>query len=127
MKRYSKNREAILECLKSTKSHPTAEWVYARLKPDFPCLSLGTVYRNLTQLKEAGLINSVGSVAGYEHFDADISPHNHVICTTCGNIVDLTATPDMDKLMGEVGRQTDFGIAQIKFLGVCTHCKSKLR
>ena len=46
-KRNSKKRDAILEKLKSTTSHPTAEWIYLELKKDYPKLSLATVYRNL--------------------------------------------------------------------------------
>ena len=45
--RYSKKREAILEAIRSTDTHPTADWVYQTLKPTHPDLSLGTVYRNL--------------------------------------------------------------------------------
>ena len=44
---YSKKREAILEKIRSTTSHPTAEWVYRELKEEHPDLSLGTVYRNI--------------------------------------------------------------------------------
>ena len=80
IQRFSKKRQAIYDCLRSTTSHPTADWIYHQLHPDFPDLSLGTVYRNLSQLKNAGLIQSVGVVAGQERFDANISPHTHLIC-----------------------------------------------
>ena len=42
---YSRKREAILSALRSTKTHPTAEWVYLQMKNEYPDLSLGTVYR----------------------------------------------------------------------------------
>ena len=41
--RYSRQREALLEVLRSTKSHPSAYWIYEELKKDFPKISLGTV------------------------------------------------------------------------------------
>ena len=50
-KKFSRKREAILTCLHGTTCHPTAEWVYQQLKPQFPDLSLGTVYRNLAAFK----------------------------------------------------------------------------
>ena len=53
MKRHSKKRDAILTCLRQTKSHPTAEWIYQKLKPEYPNLSLGTVYRNLSEFVNA--------------------------------------------------------------------------
>ena len=82
---YSRKREAILDTLRSTKTHPTAEWVYLQLKSQYPDLSLGTVYRNLSQFKEDGTIVSLGVVNGQEHFDGDISPHSHFICSHCGH------------------------------------------
>ena len=54
--KYSRQREAILAYLHSTKEHPTAEKVYMELRAQFPKLSLGTVYRNLNLLAESGEI-----------------------------------------------------------------------
>ena len=34
--RYSPKRDAILQCLRSTTCHPSAEWVYSQLKPKIP-------------------------------------------------------------------------------------------
>ena len=54
--RHSPKREAILECLRSTTCHPSAEWVYAQLKPRIPDLSLATVYRNLARFRAEGTV-----------------------------------------------------------------------
>ena len=89
MQRFSKKRTAIYDCLCGTKTHPTADWIYQQLLPEFPDLSLATVYRNLAQLKEAGRIRSVGTVAGQERFDADLHPHGHLVCLRCGAVEDL--------------------------------------
>ena len=75
--RYSKKREAILEAIRSTKTHPSADWVYQTLKPTHPDLSLGTVYRNLDFFRQHGTIISVGVVKGQERFDATTTPHTH--------------------------------------------------
>ena len=86
---YSRKREAILQAVRSTTCHPTAEWVYQKLKPDFPDLSLGTVYRNLAQFKEDGVIASVGIVRGQERFDGNTAPHTHFVCRRCGDVLDV--------------------------------------
>lgn len=86
---YSKKREAILEKLQSTTSHPTAEWIYHELKTDFPKISLATVYRNLKQFRDDGEILSLGQVQGKERFDATTSRHDHFICETCAVIIDI--------------------------------------
>ena len=73
-KKFSRKREAILTCLHGTTCHPTAEWVYQQLKPQFPDLSLGTVYRNLAAFKAEGVIDSVGVVNGLERYDGNTIP-----------------------------------------------------
>ncbi len=125
MERYSKNREVILECLKSTTSHPTAEWIYQQLKPDYPKLSLGTVYRNLSQLKEAGIILSMGTVAGEEHFDGNAMSHPHAVCKQCGCIKDLSEMPAMETICKDVELETLFQITELQFLGLCGDCAKK--
>ena len=52
--KHFRKRDAILTCLRQTKEHPSADWLYARLKPEIADLSLGTVYRNLSLFKEKG-------------------------------------------------------------------------
>ena len=88
VRKHSYKRDAILNCLRTTTCHPTAEWVYTQLKPTIPDLSLGTVYRNLAQFKEEGLIDCVDSPDTQEHFDGCTAPHAHVVCSGCGRILD---------------------------------------
>lgn len=88
--RRSKQRERILELLRGTESHPTANWLYGKLREEFPDLSMGTVYRNLGILLEQGLIKRIDFGSTFDRFDANIAPHYHFICEECGTIVDLS-------------------------------------
>lgn len=88
-RKHSRQREAIKEFLCTRKDHPTADMVYRSVRQQNPNISLGTVYRNLTLLSEAGEINRLNMGDGVDHFDADTSPHYHLLCTECGGIVDL--------------------------------------
>ena len=87
--KYSRQREAIKDFLCTRKDHPTAETVYQNVKKEYPSISLGTVYRNLTLLSDMGEILRLDLGDGQDHFDADTSVHNHFICTKCGAIIDL--------------------------------------
>lgn len=125
--RYSKKREAILTAIQGTSCHPSAEWVYQRLKPRHPDLSLGTVYRNLSFFLERGLIQSVGVVQGQERFDGIVTPHSHFICNCCGSVLDL---PEIDlggDLEQAVSRQ--YGLAvqrhELTFFGLCSSCQNQ--
>lgn len=107
MKRHSKKRDAILTCLRQTKSHPTAEWIYQKLKPEYPNLSLGTVYRNLSEFKREGVIATVGVVDGLERFDGDTSAHSHLICRECGAVVDVNTAEVSDQLLAALRRKPE--------------------
>lgn len=122
--KHFRKREAILACLRQTKVHPSAEWVYAQLKPEFPDLSLGTVYRNLALFKEQGLIQSVGTVSGVERFDGDIRPHAHHICTCCGCVGDLQDVTMLEELRRMAAKYADGTVdsCQLTFTGLCRSC-----
>lgn len=87
--KYSRQREVIMDFLKTRKDHPTADIVYTNVRQQYPNISLGTVYRNLTLLADIGEIQRLRVGDGVDHFDADISPHYHFVCTECGSVVDL--------------------------------------
>ena len=81
--KYSRQREAIKNFLMTRKDHPTADMVYSNIRQEFPNISLGTVYRNLTLLSDIGEIQRLHFSDGVDHFDADISPHYHFVCQNC--------------------------------------------
>ena len=122
--KHFKKREAILNCLRSTNTHPTAEWVYTQLKAEYPDISLGTVYRNLALFKEQGLVISVGTVNGQERFDATVKPHAHFICKDCGSVMDfhgLEQDVEMDRQVEEkFGMKIDHH--ELVFYGTCPCC-----
>jgi len=68
--RRSRQRERILELLQSTEAHPTASWLYARLRKEFARLSLGTVYRNIGVLIEQGLVSRIAFGSTFDRLDA---------------------------------------------------------
>jgi Fur family peroxide stress response transcriptional regulator len=127
IKRYSKKRAAILDLLRNTDVHPSAEWIYQRLKPVYPDLSLGTVYRNITQLKNAHQLASVGVVNGHERYDAVTDMHPHFICTQCSCIFDLENVPMEEDLHEFIAQQYHVHIDHfdLVFHGICQDCLSQ--
>lgn len=126
---YSRKREAILSVLRGTTSHPTAEWVYQTLKPEYPDLSLGTVYRNLSQFKQDGIICSVGVVNGQERFDANTVPHTHFVCSSCGDVLDIPGEYIGKQSASEISAKFDLQVdsGEVVFHGLCSKCLSKRR
>ncbi len=119
----SLQKEKILELVRSVENHPTADWIYAQLKPEIPRLSLGTVYRNLNALVQEQKIAQlmVGNIA---HFDARTTPHYHFICQVCGTIYDLDTAPlqqSIQEFVATLPHQVTSH--QIIFRGICQKCK----
>ena len=126
MKNYSRQREAILSVLRSTDTHPTADWIYSETRKVLPRISLGTVYRNLSELSRSGDILSIDVGDGKEHFDGDISPHVHLHCKTCGGITDARLKTDpFNELVDNFGFKAETPVYVI--YGVCAHCSDRIK
>ena len=101
--------------------------VYARLKPEYPDLSLGTVYRNLSLFKQQGEIVSIGTLDGVERFDGHTQPHVHFFCAQCGQVLDVPQLPACGQLstQAEACVGGEIHTCQITFTGVCSVCNEK--
>ena len=106
--------------------HPTAEFVYNYLKKDNPQLSLGTVYRNLQQLSENGIISRVSIPDQPDRFDGITTPHYHAVCSECGSITDVFME-NMADIDGLVASKTGLDIVghEIVFKIICPVCKNR--
>ena len=123
MIKYSRQRECIKQFLASRHDHPTAETVYLNVKQDFPNISLGTVYRNLSLLSELGEIQKLSNFGGADHFDGCVTPHCHFMCKKCGAVLDLE-TEDLNDLAGKAVKNFSGKITEcdIRFFGTCPKC-----
>ena len=123
--RCTRPRQAILRLLRSTDTHPDANWLYDQVREELPHVSLGTVYRTLSVLADAGLIRELYCFdATQTRYDGDVSDHYHVICTRCGAIKDVTL--DIPDEMNEVvALRTGYQIdkRRVDFYGLCPKCK----
>lgn len=126
--KYSKQREALLTLLKSTHSHPSADWLYAELKKEFPNISLGTVYRNLALLTKNGTVVKITTSSQKEHFDGFTHQHYHFVCKSCERIydVELNNADTLDRAVeNELNAEVDSH--SLVFYGVCSNCKNSLK
>ena len=121
--RQSKQRNRILELLRSTDSHPTADWIYEQLKKEFSKLSMGTVYRNLSTLIDQGLVKKIHFGSTFDRFEANTKPHYHLVCESCGKILDFEM-PVYHDLNQRATQVTTFKIKyhKLEFFGICQDC-----
>lgn len=126
--KYSRQRASIKEYLINTYEHPTADTVYLHVKEEFPHISLGTVYRNLNLLSEMGEAVKIPTPFGGDRFDGNTSPHYHVVCTSCGCVMDLMPEEDyITSINKEAEKHFDGTITSHKmlFYGTCADCCKK--
>lgn len=122
MKR-SRQRDAILTYLNSRTDHPTADMVFSAIQKTMPSISLGTVYRNLSQLADQGMILRISCDGRTDHFDATTHPHPHFYCKHCGCVQDLPGSfsfeaPDMipSEFKGRISG------CSVMYHGICEAC-----
>jgi len=117
-------RAAIYQALVHSTAHPTAEDLFAQVSPAYPMLSLNTVYYTLGVLRTAGLVQEVNIGHDRARFDANLSPHHHVICQGCQDIIDVM-DPRLNRLASPSGLPQDFEITsyQVAFRGLCGTCR----
>ena len=124
--RKSQQRDRILQILQKTNSHPTADWIYSKLKEEIPDLSLGTVYRNLKVLMEQGHIQKLPFGSTFDRFEAKIAPHYHLVCEKCGTVIDFEMPEYLD-INQKAEKMSSFKISRhrIDFFGLCENCQKK--
>ena len=118
-------RKVIIEELKKLTTHPTADELYEIVKLRLPKISLGTVYRNLEQLSNAGKILKLGISGKQKRFDGNVEKHFHLRCSVCGAVRDIDHELffDIDRMI-ESNREA-MGVSgyNIEFCGLCEDCK----
>ena len=133
MKKYSKQRELILNSLRNRKDHPTAEKLYLDLKNEMPELGIATVYRNLSDLCEEGKIIRIKIASGPDKFDGNTMPHIHFECKECGDIIDIVLfenqVKQLDNDLKIFAKQINAEVedSEITITGLCKKCKKKLK
>lgn len=121
--RMTKQKKVIVDVLRNTKSHPTADWIYEQARKDIPGISLGTVYRNLNLLKEAGEILELNYGSTYSRYDGNHRNHYHFHCTECGKVYDIEL-PEDSKLVDENTTLEGHLVKshRLEFYGTCQEC-----
>ncbi|MBP7867849.1 MAG: transcriptional repressor [Acidobacteria bacterium] len=122
-RRITRQRQVILEELRMTTSHPTADELYLNVRKRLPNISLGTIYRNLDLMSSAGVILKLEAAGSAKRFDGNIQPHHHIRCVACGHISDIP----IDRIPSIPMEPTLMGFSvtgyHLDVEGVCPSCR----
>lgn len=126
--RQTKQKDIIMQALYRIPGHPTAEILYAALKQEHPNLSLATVYRNLNQFANDGLVQKLEFPSEPARFDIHAHEHPHAICRECGKIFDVpadTLMPVTSYIAQVISEDLEFEVESLEIFasGLCAACK----
>jgi Fe2+ or Zn2+ uptake regulation protein len=125
--RMTHQREIILQELKKSKNHPSADELYERVKKKLPRISLATVYRNLDVLSETGAIAKIEISGRQKRFDWDSGRHDHIYCVQCQR-VDNIGMESMGKPSLQPVDNLGYRVEgyRVEFFGLCPQCSESI-
>ena len=116
-------RLEILRELDKATDHPSAETIHLSVQARIPTISLDTTYRTLSTFEHYGLVSKVLVHEDRARFCGDPSPHHHLYCRSCKEIVDFP-WDDLDgvDLPGEVEKWGHISTRTLILEGTCNTC-----
>jgi Fe2+ or Zn2+ uptake regulation protein len=133
--RFTSQRQKVLDILKDSHDHPTAEDIYKRSQNHGEKVSIGTIYRTLELMEKLGLVRkfNIGDRNRYELLGSNSNPDHycHLVCEKCGKIIDISddilsdQVGTLDEIVEEIGYLSDFRVAghQFRIYGFCHDCR----
>jgi Fur family peroxide stress response transcriptional regulator len=126
--RVTAQRLAVYRALAEDASHPTADGIYRRLRGAMPSLSPATVYRILESLVRDGLLRRVSTTGGAGRFDANLEPHQHLICRVCGRMTDVPRPAlEVGRVAARVRPRFVVEDVDVRIVGRCETCPPAAR
>jgi Fur family ferric uptake transcriptional regulator len=129
--RWTKQRQAVVDVLKEAQTHLDADQVYQLARRVDPRLSLSTVYRTLSVLRDRGVVRELRLGEGHHHYEfgnpsggSGAKPeHSHLVCRRCGAVVEFSS-PLLDRLKRDLQRRYRYhlGSAELEVTGTCQEC-----
>ena len=122
--RNTRQRAVILDILRETHAHPTAEMIYKEARRVIPNISLGTVYRNLGFLRDQGLVREIRpSDGGSSRFEGVHTPHAHFHCLGCNGLMDIPLPSGLESTRWpDDAKISAVSSVDLHVIGSCSEC-----
>jgi len=116
--RSTPQRELVYSVLLKKRDHPTADEVFARVKPELPGISLATVYNCLETLVQCDLVRAVNFERGPTRYCPNLQPHAHFHDEQTGSTHDIDLPSSLlDQLKKVLPAGYDASAVEITFRG----------
>lgn len=101
----------------------SAEDIYQLAKKEVPSIAVGTVYRNLRQMVEAGEIRCIPVQGAPDRYDKTTRNHAHLLCDICGVMRDATLPDLLFELSERTGEDITYYNLNLHY--ICEKCRKK--
>ena len=118
----TKQRALIKNIVLNSHAHLSAQQIFDLAKEEMPTIAMATVYNNLNALEEAGEIKKMRASGRLDLFDGCLEPHDHLICSRCGQIEDIKVKGVLTFLHS--AEQADAEDYELNVYHTCSDCKS---
>ena len=126
--RMTRERAALVQEIFATHYHFEADELLLKMKEKNLKISRATVYRTLELLVKSGMVRRVHLGEDHYHYEriTKDSHHDHLICTTCGNVIEFH-DPALEARQLEICGRHRFRptFHNLQILGVCNKCQRK--
>src|SRR5437764_7638751 len=126
--KLTSERSALVREIFATHYHFEADELLFKMKEKGLKISRATVYRTLELLVKSGMVRRVHLGEDHYHYEhvTGISHHDHLICTTCGTVIEFV-DPELERRQREICERKKFTptFHNLQILGVCESCRKK--
>ncbi|MGD8465045.1 MAG: Fur family transcriptional regulator [Anaerolineae bacterium] len=126
-KRITPQRRTVLDILARAETHLDAQEIYHQGRHRDAQISLATVYRTLTVLKETGVVHELHLDDNHHHYElADKAEHSHLVCLRCGKVFEVDSDAFAEAAL-QAGAAYDFEVTstQVELTGYCASCSQE--
>jgi Fur family ferric uptake transcriptional regulator len=124
----TRQRALIVDTFLAAGGHLDVDGLLARVREKAPRVSAATVYRTMKLLTECGLARAQRFGDGHTRYESGFNRdhHDHLICTSCGDIVEFE-NDRIEALQDAVARRHHFVVTdhKLELYGLCRDCQSK--
>jgi Fur family peroxide stress response transcriptional regulator len=115
-------RIAILKLFENRRDHPSAEQIFLELKPDYPTLSIATVYSTAQLLAKGSMLRILSIDEKKVNYDPDMNPHGHFLCKGCKKLFDVRTACDIMSSFIPSDGISSVEDAEVFYYGHCSKC-----
>ena len=129
--RYTSQRRLIVTVLAAADRPLIIQQLIKRASSTQKVLAQSSLYRNLVVLENVGVVQRVFStdeVARYELNDEILGHHHHLVCSKCGEVLDVRIPEalelNLDAALLQIAKRSGFKLDQhrLDLIGRCSKC-----